>query len=233
MARKSSRVAKIPVSVYSGIGIYSAVQAAAWIHASPADVRRWLVGYRDYAPLWKPQLPPDDGQLRLGFLDLMELRFVREFRRHGVSLQHIRAVISKARELIRTDHPLSTRRFKTDGRDILAEVAKQTGDTGLLNLRNEQWGIVAAIEPSIVADVVFSNDDTAREWWPLGRDNEIVIDPRRSFGQPIIAKYGVLTRLVARTVRAEGGDVARAAHALDVPVPMAEYALRFEQSFAA
>src|SRR5690348_1230939 len=103
-----------------GVGVYSAPQAARLIHSRPNEIRRWLGGYHGHSPLWEPQLPRTaDGELRLGFLDLMELRFVRAFRKHGVSLQHIRQVLAKARDLIRSEHPLSTRRFKTDGKDIL------------------------------------------------------------------------------------------------------------------
>ena len=217
---------------FVNLGVYSAAQAAKLAHTRPLYVRRWLGGYNGHPPLWSPQLPREDGDLRLGFLDLMELRFVREFRRHGVSLQHIRRVIIKAQELIRTSHPLTTKTFKTDGRDILAEIAHETGDTGLLNLRNEQWGFAAAIEPSIVADVVFSDDEWAQQWWPLGRDRNVVIDPRREFGQPILAREGVPTRMVALVARAEGG-VAQAADVLGVALAAANDAIEFEHAFAA
>ncbi|MGO8915287.1 MAG: hypothetical protein ACLQJR_05215 [Stellaceae bacterium] len=163
----------------------------------------------------------------------MELRFVRAFRAHGVSLQHIRQVLIKARDMIRPDHPLSTRTFKTDGKDILAEVAHQTGDKGLLNLRNEQWGMTAAIEPSIVADVVFSADDWARAWWPLGRHRNVVVDPQREFGQPVLDKEAVPTRVVALTFKAENQDIQRASRVLGISVAAANEALEFERAFAA
>jgi hypothetical protein len=216
-----------------GVGVYSAPQAARLIRAQPGEIRRWLGGYRQRPPLWEPQVPPTaKGELRLGFLDLMELRFVREFRQHGVSLQHIRQVLAKTRELIREEHPLSTRRFKTDGKDILAEVARETGDSALLNLRNEQWGMTATIEPSIVANVVFSDDDFAEAWWPLGRDRDVAVDPRREFGQPILDKEGVQTRVVALTVEAEK-NIERAARVLGIPVAAANDALEFERALAA
>lgn len=216
---------------YLGVGVYSATQAARLIHAAPLSIRRWLGGYENYPPLWTTQLPATDGQLRLGFLDLMELRFVREFRGYGVSLQHIRKVIRKARDLIRPNHPLSTRTFRTDGRDILADVANETGDHRLLNLRNEQWGFEEAIGPSIVADVVFSDNDWAEQWWPVGRDRGIVIDPKRAFGQPILARFGIPTRMVAITAKTEG-DFKKAADILGISREAARDALDFEHAFA-
>ena len=57
-----------------GIGVYSAPRAARLIGVKPDEVRRWLRGYRHHPALWKPQLPSQGDELRLGFLDLMELR---------------------------------------------------------------------------------------------------------------------------------------------------------------
>lgn len=115
---------------------------------------------------------------------------------------------------------------------MLAEVAKETGDKALLNLRNEQWGISVVIAPNILANVVFSDDDLAQTWWPLGGDRDVVIDPRREFGQPILDKEGVQTRVVALTFKAEQ-NIERASRVLGISLAAANDALEFEHAYAA
>ena len=103
----------------------------------------------------------------------------------------------------------------------------------MLNLRNEQWGISAAIEPSIVADVVFSDDDFAQTWWPLGRARDVVVDPRREFGQPVLDKESVRTRMVVLTFSGEEENIERTARVLGIPRNAVNDALEFERAFAA
>ena len=112
-----------------GIGYYTAADAARLLRMPPRNVRRWLAGYTTkragkavaMPPLWTPQLPANDDHLELGFRDLVELRFVAAFTAEGLALQTIRACLATARELVDSDHPFSTQRFKTDGKRIFLE----------------------------------------------------------------------------------------------------------------
>ena len=53
---------------------------------------------------------------------------------------------------------------------------------------------------NFLKELEFSGDDIV--WWPLGRQRQIIIDPRRNFGQPTVAKSGVPATTLARSVKA-------------------------------
>jgi hypothetical protein len=36
----------------------------------------------------------------------------------------------------------------------------------------------------------FDADGQAIEWWPLGKSKLVVLNPKRSFGQPIVPREG-------------------------------------------
>jgi uncharacterized protein (DUF433 family) len=86
------------------------------------------------------------------------------------------------------------------------------------------------VEPSLKG-LEFGKDLAVR-WWPAGKEDRIVIDPRRQFGQPIDAETGVPTSVLATAATAEG-SVERAARAYRVPTAAVRRAVRFEQKLAA
>jgi hypothetical protein len=63
------------------IGLYPVTLAARLLSENPTKVRSWIDGYpnSDAHPIIHRQLPPINGRTVLGFLDLIEARFVRHF----------------------------------------------------------------------------------------------------------------------------------------------------------
>ena len=224
-----------------GIGFYTVPEAARLLHIRSLNVRRWLGGYTfkrkgqttTMAPLWTPQLPAADGHIELSFRDLIELRFVAAFIAQGLSLQTIRACLDTARELVDSEHPFSTRRFKTDGRRIFLETldrAKDTDKKVLLDLKDRQYMLVGIVERTF-RDLDFDDDMIAR-WRPYSGKRSILVDPIRAFGQPIVAKGSVPTVALAGAVEAEGSEK-RVAFLYDVPLASVRDAVAFERGLAA
>ena len=120
-----------------GIGIYSLSEAQKLARVPRRSIRRWIGGYSytregrryDMAPVWEGDISPRDSEVSLSFLDLMELRFVHQFRKCGVSWRVIRDSARRACEIFEQSHPFATRRFRTDGRSIFVEIAEHTGET--------------------------------------------------------------------------------------------------------
>lgn len=82
----------------TGIGLYTFHEAALLTRIPLRDLRRWLRGYsyRDkkhgpvsVGPLLETELA-DNSLDGVSFHDLLEVRFVHAFRKHGVGLQAIR-----------------------------------------------------------------------------------------------------------------------------------------------
>jgi uncharacterized protein (DUF433 family) len=222
-----------------GIGLYTVAEASRLTGISRGRLRRWLRGHTYRAgeapaisePVWRRQVPDIDGTLGLGFLDLMEARFVDAFRTASVPWRVIRLCAERAREVAGSDHPFSSPRFRTDGRTIFAEVADRTGEKQLLDLGKNQLAFGRMIGPSLYAGVEFSVDDMPARWWPMGANQEIVIDPKRSFGQPIVNDGGVPTTVIADAVEAEG-SVPKVASLFQLPQHSVRAALRFEKRLA-
>jgi hypothetical protein len=119
---------------FIGAGIYTVPEASRLTGVFAARIRRWVKGYTYVVgdkvlasrPVVHSQLQPLDGVIALGFLDLIEVRFIDAFRRSGVSWKSIRLAYDRARELIGSEHPFSTKIFRSDGRRIFAEIVQQS-----------------------------------------------------------------------------------------------------------
>jgi uncharacterized protein (DUF433 family) len=222
-----------------GIGLYTAAEASCLTGIPRARLRRWLRGYTYWAggpvasvaPVWRRQVPNIDGTVGLGFLDLIEARFVDAFRRASVPWPVIRRCAEQARALSGSDHPFSSQRFRADGRTIFAEVVDQTGERQFLDPAKSQFAFARIIGASLYAGIEFSDRDMPVRWWPLGRDTPVVIDPTRAFGQPIVSDAGIPTSTLVEAVKAEGSAVT-VAHLFQVKPRSVRAALRFEKQVA-
>lgn len=214
-----------------GIGAYSLAEAGRLLGVSPITIRRWLFGYSydhhgpktEQRPLWHPQYGVDQDEPLLGFRDLIEARIVRGLRSLNIGLPTIRECLRRASELVEDDHPFSTRRFKTDGRRIFLDMMDDDGDGQLIDLKLRQIAFRRIVEPSFV-DLDFDADAASR-WWL--RKKTIVLDPARSFGQPIVAENGVTTARIAQAVTAEG-SIERVAQLFELKPAVVRDALAFE-----
>jgi uncharacterized protein (DUF433 family) len=169
----------------------------------------------------------------LGFRDLIEARIVRELRPLGIGLPTVRECLARAADVVADSHPFSTRRFKTDGRRIFLEVTDNLRSTekdpALIDLKSRQRVFQPIVAPTFV-DLAY-DAEVASQWWLLPNKKTIVLDPKRSFGQPIIAENGLSTERVAQAVKAEG-SVETVSRLFEVKPALVRDALRFEEQRA-
>lgn len=223
-----------------GVGLYSVPEAARLTRISNRRIRSWTTGYirssgkhhRKYTSVWRADAPYVDGIVSLTFRDLMEVRFVNAFREYGVTWKVIRLAALHAMEWLGNDHPFSMKSFRTDGRTIFADLVEDSGSRKLLDLVSSQYAFSQVISQSLYRGMEFSEADEVVRWWPEGKRKAIVVDPLRSFGQPIDSKSGVPTRILADACRAEG-SAKRAASNFGVRVQAVVSAVEFEEKLAA
>ncbi len=216
-----------------GVGLYTPAEAGRLLHVPAAKIARWLRGHQikghNFGPLWAAQVSLDDGRSYLGFRDLMEVRIADKFISLGVSSQRVRAAIVLAREIIGDERPLSTDGFRTDGRNIFLRVIEndERGEERerLLNLFSRQYEFRQIVEP-LLKSVDFDERGAPLQWWPSGRRANVLVDPARSFGQPIDSVTGVPTAILAAAAKQEG--IEDAARAYDVPHASVKRAIEFE-----
>jgi len=219
-------------------GIYSLAEASRLTKVSKGRIRRWIRGYdyhvgearRHSDAVWQGGLEPIAGKIALSFLDLVEIRFVEEFLRAGVSWKTMRKTRARAREEFDTEHPFCSNRFVTDGEKILLREAEDCADEVLLDLLSNQQEFRRIVEP-FLRQLEFADDQLTR-WWPMGKDRSVVVDPTRNFGQPTTAKSGVPTQVLVSSLRANS-SVDAVARWYEVMPNEVEDAAAFEESLAA
>jgi uncharacterized protein (DUF433 family) len=218
-------------------GIYTIPEASRLTGVSTWRIRRWLKGYdfqtkrqrRHSNPIWSGQHTPLDDKMAVGFKDLMEVRFVAAFLQAGVSWKTMRQSHAAAQTKLGTDHPFCTHRFETDGRAILLQEARSSGDACLINITTDQAEFEKIVTP-FLKELEF--DDGVNRWWPLGKERLVVVDPVRSMGQPIVTRSGVPTRVLVNSVKTNR-SIESVARWYEVTAAEIRDAMEFEHKLAA
>jgi uncharacterized protein (DUF433 family) len=217
-------------------GLYTVPEAARLTRISTGKIRRWPKGYSFKSgerihhsdAVWQGELTPIENKLALSFRDLLELRFVDAFIRAGVSWRTMGRAHARAQEELKTTHPFCSNRIFTDGRSILLRQGEEDSDQALINLANNQAEFARIVE-EFEEELEFSGSDII--WYPLGKDRQIVIDPKRNFGQPTVTKSGVPAATLARSVKANSSQEI-VARWYEVHPDEVRDAVEFEESLA-
>jgi uncharacterized protein (DUF433 family) len=222
---------------YLGLGLYTLPEAARLLRVPLDRLRRWTIGYtfagaRFSEPLFKPDYPELAVKSILTFQDLMELFLVARFRQAGVSLQKIRATAQWAARRFETNYPFAIRRFHTDGKRLFAELESREGqgspERSFLEPHTCQYVFSWVEEFFLKLDY---ENDLVSHFWPLGKERPVVLDPARSFGQPIDPATGVPTRVLA-DMHAAGESVEEVARWFRVESEAVRAAVEYERSLA-
>lgn len=188
------------------IGLYTVPMAARILHEESGRIRSWINGVvnSDAPPIIHRQLPMIGGKTVLGFLDLIEARFIKHFKDLELSSQTIRKVAERLRSRHDTDHPFATNKaFRTDGKTILMEIAEDD-EKRILNLLNDNFEMEAVVEPSLFDTILYA-DDLAYRWHPSPlKHPRVVLDPNFAFGRPVLEGIWIPTDTLASAFDAEG-----------------------------
>ena len=163
----------------------------------------------------------------MSFLDLVEIVAIGRLKQAGFSTRAIRQIVHNCQETLGVPRPLTTLRFKTDGRDVFVDQGDMLVEVGRRK-RMQAWNDVLA--PFL--DALDYTGDIASRWWPLGRDVPIVVDPEYGHGLPVVEGSGVRTEIIRE--RAEAGDlIQQIASDFNLDSSEVERALQFELKRAA
>jgi uncharacterized protein (DUF433 family) len=203
-----------------GVGSYSLRDASFLLRIPYQKLRRWAAGYwyagteedRFSEPVVPGQADEMDERI-LSFHELVELAVVGFYRAEGVSMPVVRAARAKAQQLFRTEYPFATKRLRTDGSGVfadLADVDAVPNERLKIELSKSQVTYRELVEPFFRENLDFGQDGLASIYWPLGREKPVLLDARRSFGQPIVTRTGTPT-FVLYQMRKSGETLERIA----------------------
>lgn len=216
-------------------GFYTVREAARLLNiAQPSKIVGWLHGHRGRGrgPIIQRQYQPIEGAQELGFLDLIEVRFVEHFRKQGVSLQALRKAAEFAREQWKQQHPFATynTKYVTDRVEVFSKTARDVHDSLLLNLVTKQYEMYVVLEEVLAKGVEFDPaSGLAREWRPKQAEfPDVVVSPLIAYGQPAIVPYGVPTFALYNTWKAENGNYGATSDWHEIDERLVRQAVEFE-----
>ena len=219
---------------------YSANEVACILNLPSATVKAWFFGYnyQSCQKRFQPVIVPADPKRRLlSFANLCELHVLSAIRRrHKVSLFKVRESIEYLRsQLGSSTHPLIDNQLHTNNIDLFVEHASK-----LLNIsRHGQEAMRGDFEQAL-ARIERDNNGSPVRLFPFSRTSisavdqpkSVVIDPRVSFGRPVLASVAIPTEIIADRFLA-GDSPTEMAKDYRVDEKEIEEAIRFEQRRAA
>jgi uncharacterized protein (DUF433 family) len=189
--------------------VYSLAEAARYLRMPLPTLRSWVAG-RDYpvkegSHFFKPViLIPRGESSQLSFVNLVEAHVLYAIRRqHNVSLSKVRLAIQFMRREFNSRHPLADHRIETDGIELFVEKLGK-----LITITRDGQLAMREVLDAHLRRVEWSNDGQAVRLYPFTRNREadeprvVVIDPRRSFGRPVLVGTGIPTAIVAERYKA-------------------------------
>jgi uncharacterized protein (DUF433 family) len=212
-------------------GIYTIPEAAELVEAPQPALRVWVEGHTGKQdPVIDNQLGRVGGKTAVSFANLMELRFVARFFAEGVGLREIRAILQEAKQTLRHPHPFATRIiFKTDGRKIVAEIARKNGLDLIYDLKSRNFEMPAVVMKSFKENVIFDPQGEAIAWTPRPTiAPNVIVHPRFSFGSPVLKQSHIPTATLAKAVKVEG-SARFVAEVFEIPERHVREAVKFEQ----
>ncbi|HWD77234.1 MAG TPA: DUF433 domain-containing protein [Kribbella sp.] len=208
--------------------IYSYPDVDRLVGLRSGTARRWLEGYERSGRFYDPVLrvEPTGGDA-VTWGEMVEARLLAEFRSRHVPVQRLRPAIIRLRNEFGR-YPLAHARpfLDVDGRELVRIVQEQVGlerSLQLVVVRNGQ--LVLAESAARFRTAVEYVGDVVGRLKPDARTPDVLMDPRRSFGQPAVRN--VRTDALAEDFRA-GTTREELADLYDLSATQVDEAIRFE-----
>ena len=217
------------------IPAYTIAEASLYLGVPKSTLRSWFAGQnylhngerKRFVALIRPADPVGLG---LSFSNLVEAYVLTSIRRkHNIRLQVVRTALKWLRDQFGSKRPLIEEQFATNGYELFVE---RLGE--IINLSRpgqiEMVDLLRAYLDRIERDssglpiklYPFMRSQPARE-----QPRSIVIDPRVSFGRPVISGTGIPTAVLAERYKA-GDSYAELAKDYETSVEAIEDAIRCE-----
>jgi uncharacterized protein (DUF433 family) len=192
------------------VPLYTLSEASTYLRVPRATLTTWADGYEHHrrdravartvsgAPIITAVDPPHRGHARLPFIGIAEAYVLNAFRQAGVPMQRIRPSLDWLVEHV-GPHALASKNLYTDGAEVLWEFAQQSGEDdpdgavarGLIVPRSGQYVFKEIVE-HYLRQISFSDDNYASLIrLPQYQHANVVLDPKRGYGQPVFGNSGI------------------------------------------
>ena len=192
---------------------YTVGEAAHYLGVPKSTLRAWFAGQRGFRAVIRPA---DTKALGLSFTNLVEAYVLTAIRRrHHIALPTIRRGLEFLVRKLHAKRPLLEQQFATNGVDLFVDHLGQ-----VINISKDGQIEMADLIRAYLERIDRDTRGLPIKLYPFMRNQPpreqpktVVIDPRVSFGRPVIAGTGIPTAVLAEQFKA--GD--------PVPVLAKEY----------
>ena len=217
---------------------YSIAEAAGYLRVPVSTLRSWLLGQSyhvgDQPKFFKPVIDIADRKERqLSFINLVEAFVLAGIRReHEIPLPKVRKAVDYLRRTFSTKRPLADEQFETDGIDLFVEKmgsligATQEGQIQMRDIIRARLERVRRDPKGVPEKIVLFPARSGSTG-----SGDVVIDPRLSFGRPVLDRLGVRTAILAERFDA-GDNIEVLAREYEAPPEAIENAIRCERRAA-
>lgn len=175
-----------------GKGVYTMPDLAKILDIPVAKVNRWIKEYWDgeLGREFKKNYSWSIGRNRaVSFHTLIEIYVLIQFAEAGVKTRKVLEAHKDLSKFFNTEFPFATKvvldNIKTDNKEIYLDY-----EGALMNLDGKRQLNLDFIK-IFFQKLDFNNESIVERFWPMGRDKEIVIDPNRQFGQPVLKNNNI------------------------------------------
>jgi len=215
---------------YLGVGLYTTAEAATYARIPTAMMSRWLYGNRRGDRVLSPRFA-DDDEKRVTFLDFVQALAVRNIRvQHKIPLGKIRKAVEQATQNYNLPYPFATEHttylfqnevfiFPPGEEDPVQITGKHT--------HQRAWKKIIEL---YMEDLTFDQSGIANLYRAyMWHTREVLMDPKRRFGEPIVASCGYTAQVLWEACKAEG-SVKAAAQAYGITTDEVEIGFRYFDS---
>ena len=205
-----------------GHGVYGLAEASKYIRVNYNVLRQWFRATKS-SPVFTSDYSSAGVGATISFLDLMDALVVGEFRKHEVSLQHIRKVYTHLFNEL-GPHPFSRQELLVDKstRRILSKI-----DMTLFDTLTKQAQIQKVIDGHLHSIEYGELSRLAQRWYIRPG---VVLDPQVSFGKPVVRGTGITTFTIAQAFTANEQDAEFVGRMYDIAPSSVHAAVEFEDS---
>jgi uncharacterized protein (DUF433 family) len=191
------------------LAAYTLREAAHYLRLPRTTLRFWAVGWtyptlrgtKTAHPIIElPELHPPT----LSFINLVEAHVLAAItRKYDIPLQKVRAAVRFLKKETGSRYPLATEVMETDAKDLFIR------KSGLLiNVTQEGQTAIRQVLEVYLSRIEHADDGFATRLYPFTHASDlegplaVMIDPRFSFGRPVLAGTNIPTAIIAERYKA-------------------------------
>lgn len=191
--------------------VYSLSQVDRTLGLPGGTARRWIDGYdrgrRHYDPVVRERTTRDEV---VTWGEFVETRLLSEYRDAGVPMLRMRPAVTALREQLQTPYPLASARtwLAVDGQELIRKVQAEVGlenRLALVVVRTGQQLVWSDEVKAFSRSVEWTAHDENGQVRLICPDSElpnVVLDPLRAFGDPVLRERNVKTEVLGELFRA-------------------------------